>query len=135
MCWFEGTRPPGSTIYYPVHKEDTDLLNLPLRNQLSKFAREICRLGSESAKKEAGIKGLSFLLKLPFESAQYTGAQKFINSAVSDQLKAIFFGLALAFYFFYFFSLFALRVRAWLLLPFRYQPFHDNTMSDTLRVN
>jgi hypothetical protein len=71
MCWLEGTRPPGSTIYYPVHKDDTDLLNLPLRNQLPKFAREICRLGSETAKKEAGIKGLSFLLKLPFESTQY----------------------------------------------------------------
>jgi hypothetical protein len=71
MCWFKGTRPPGSTIYYPVHQQDTDLLNLPMRNQMSRYAREICDLDSESARKEAGIKGLSFLLKLPSESAHY----------------------------------------------------------------
>jgi hypothetical protein len=71
MCWFEGTRPEGSTIYYPVHNADTDLLNLPMRNQFSKYVRQICELESESARKEAGVKGLSFLLKLPLQSAQY----------------------------------------------------------------
>jgi hypothetical protein len=73
MCWFEGTRPEGSTIYYPVHNIDTDLFNLPLRNQLPRFVHQICGLQvrSEPAKKEAGIKGLSFLLKLPSESVQY----------------------------------------------------------------
>jgi hypothetical protein len=71
MCWLEGTRPEGSTIYYPVHGPGNDLLNLPLRNDLSKFAKEICALRSERARKETGIKGLSFLLDLPLESVQY----------------------------------------------------------------
>jgi hypothetical protein len=71
MCWLEGTRPEGSTIYYPVHGPGRDLLNLPLRNDLSNFAKDICALQSERAQKETGIKGLSFLLDLPLESVQY----------------------------------------------------------------
>jgi hypothetical protein len=71
MCWLEGIRPAGSTIYYPVHQVNTDLLSLPLRNDLPRVARDICNLGSETARKEAGIKGLSFLLQLPLGSVQY----------------------------------------------------------------
>jgi hypothetical protein len=71
MCWTLGTRPQGSTIYYPVHGDADDLLDLPLRNDLAKFAKDICALQSETAYKETGIKGLSFLLKLPVASVQY----------------------------------------------------------------
>jgi hypothetical protein len=71
MCWIQGTRPDGATIYYPVHDEEQDLLNLPLRNDLARFATEICALRSERAYKETGIKGLSFLLQLPLGSVQY----------------------------------------------------------------
>jgi hypothetical protein len=71
MCWLEGTRPQGSTIYYPIHGAATDLLNLPLRNDLAIFAADICALRSERALKETGIRSLSFLLSLPLRSVQY----------------------------------------------------------------
>jgi hypothetical protein len=70
MCWLEGIRPEGSTIYYPVHGA-VDLLNLPLRNDLARYAEDICALRSERALKETGIRGLSFLLALPLRSVQY----------------------------------------------------------------
>jgi hypothetical protein len=71
MCWTLGTRPQGSTIYYPVHDDDDDLFDLPLRTDLAKVAKDICALRSERAYKETGIKGLSFLLQLPLKSVQY----------------------------------------------------------------
>jgi hypothetical protein len=71
MCWHTGIRPEGSTIYYPVHDDGQDLAWLPLRNDLAKFARDICAIGTETAYKESGIKGLSFLLQLPRGSVQY----------------------------------------------------------------
>jgi hypothetical protein len=71
MCWTLGTRPQGSTIYYPVHDDDDDLFNLPLRTDLAKVTKDICALRSERAYKETGIKGLSFLLQLPLKSVQY----------------------------------------------------------------
>jgi hypothetical protein len=71
MCWLEGMRPAGSTIYYPVHGPGNDLLNLPLRNDLANYAKEISALRSDRAYKETGLKGLSYMLELPLESVQY----------------------------------------------------------------
>jgi hypothetical protein len=78
MCWLEGTRPERSTIYYPVHRAGTDLLNLPLRNDMATYAANICALRSERALKESGIRSLSFLLSLPLGSVQYPFALPYV---------------------------------------------------------